>query len=266
LDVERATLSRRMSKLEAELGVRLLHRSTSRLVLTPAGEELLRRARRIVEDAEETWSAIRRMNDAPRGVLRISTVGDVLDELLIQFVLEFPRVRVELVETARPVDLVAESIDVAVRFGPVADVDLVARRVRAGVERLVVGAPAYFTAQGQPTTPEELADHNCLGSQRAHWPLRAGGRMPVSGRLGASGSRLIHKAALAGVGLALLPLPLVRADLASGALRVVLRDTVGDTARVSVVFANREFLDPKVREFIERAVPVLEAAYGTGAA
>ena len=85
--------------------------------------------------------------------------------------------------------------------------------------------------------------------------------MAVTARLGASQSRLIHKAAGAGVGLAFLPVPLIRDDLASGALVPVLRDVIGDTAQVSVVFADREYIEAKVREFIERAVPVLEAAY-----
>ncbi len=262
LGIERATLSRRLSGLEAELGVRLLHRSTSRLVLTPAGEELRRRAGRIVLDAAEAWSAVRRMDDVPRGVLRVSTVGDALDELLIQYVLDFPEVRIELVETPRPVDLVAENIDVAVRFGTVTDVALIARRVNAGVDRIVVGAPDYLEAHGRPGSPDDLVDHECLGRWKASWPLRAGGRVSVTGRLGATGSRLIHKAAVAGVGLAFLPVPLVRDDLASAALVPVLEDAIGDRAQVSIVFADREYLEPKVRVFVDRAVRVLTAAYG----
>lgn len=264
LGMERATLSRRMSSLEAELGVRLLHRSTSRLVLTPAGEELRRRAGRIVSDAEEAWSAVRRMDDVPRGVLRVSSVGDVLDELLIQYVLDFPEVRIELVETPRPVDLVSENIDVAVRFGPVTDVDLVARRINAGVDRIVVASTTYLERHGRPSSADDLADHECMGKKGTTWPLRAGGRVPVAGRLGATQSRLIHKAARAGLGLAFLPVPMVHDDLVSGALVHVLPDVVGDTARVSIVFADREYIEPKVRVFIDRAVVALEAAYGRG--
>ncbi|MCO4746441.1 MAG: LysR family transcriptional regulator [Proteobacteria bacterium] len=262
LGIERATLSRRMTSLEAELGVRLLHRSTSKLTLTPAGEELSRRAARIVQDAEEAWSAVRRMDDVPRGVLRVSMVGDMLDAMLIRYVLDFPEVRLELVDTSRPVGLIDERVDVAVRFGPVKDANLIARRVEAGVDRIVVGSPKYLERHGAPSAPKDLTDHQCLGPRQTTWPLRDGGRVPVSGRLGATESRLIRSAARAGVGLALLPVPLVHEDLASGALVEVLRDDVGDTVRVSIVFADREYIEPKVRVFVDRAVPALEAAYG----
>jgi len=262
LGIERATLSRRMSSLEADLGVRLLHRGARRLALTPAGQELSRRAAHIVADAQEAWSAVRRMDDVPRGVLRVSMVGDALDDMLIRFVRDFPEVRLELVDTSRPVKLIAENVDVAVRFGPVTTTDLIARRVDAGVDRIVVASPNYVKRHGQPTVPDDLAEHECMGARETTWPLRAGGRVPVTGRLGASESRLIRKAACAGVGLAFLPVPMIHNDLATGALRPVLRDVVGDTARVSVVFAEREYIDPKVRVFIDRAVPALEAAYG----
>ncbi|MEO0603889.1 MAG: LysR family transcriptional regulator [Myxococcota bacterium] len=265
LGIERATLSRRMSGLEAELGVRLLHRSTSRLALTPAGEELSRRASRIVADAEEAWSAVRRMDDVPRGVLRVSTVGDVLDDLLIAYVLDFPEVRIELVETPRQVGLVAENIDVAVRFGPVTEGDLIVRRVDARVDRIVVASPDYLKRHGEPETPADLVDLECVGGKSATWPLRTGGRVSVTGRLGANGSRLMRKAACAGVGLAFLPIPIIHDELSSGALVPVLRHAIGDTVDVSIVFADREYMDPKVRVFIDRAVLVLEAAYGATA-
>lgn len=261
LGLERATLSRRMSGLEAELGVRLLHRSTSRLVLTPAGEELRRRADRITADAQEAWSAVRRMDDVPRGVLRVSMVGDALDDVLVGYVRDFPEVRVELVETSRQVDIIAERIDVAVRFGPVTDLYLIARRVNARVDRVVVASPGYLARVGRPASPDELIEHECLGARTSTWPLRAGGRVSVTGRLGANGSRLILKAARAGLGLAFLPMPLIRDELSSGALVHIL-DSVGDTAQVSIVFADREYIDPKVRVFIDRALPALEAVYG----
>lgn len=262
LGIERTTLSRRMSSLEAELGVRLLHRSTSQLVLTPAGEELRKRAGRIVADAEEAWSAVRRMDEVPRGVLRVSMVGDALDGMMLRYARDFPEVRLELVDTSRQVELIAEGIDVAVRFGPVQDINLIARRVDVGVDRIVVASPDYLEGMGRPRSPEDLSEHQCLGARKSAWPLRAGGRVPVSGRISASESRLLHKASLAGLGLALLPVPLVYEDLNSGALDPVLRDVLGDTAQVRIVFADREYIAPKVRVFIDRAVPALEAAYG----
>ncbi len=263
LGVERATLSRRISSLEAELGVRLLHRSTSRLVLTPAGEELSRRARNIAVDAAEAWSAVRRMDDVPRGLLRGSTVGDVLDELFVDYVMEFPEVQLEIIDTARPIGLVTERIDVALRIGPVFDPDLIVRRVGATIDRVVVASPEYLSRHGEPASPDELAQHRCVACLEAIWPLRSGGGVQVEGRFRTNELRLMVAGALAGVGLAFLPVPHIRDELASGALVPVLEDSIGDTAQVSVVFADRQYIEPKVREFIDRAVPVVEAAYGS---
>lgn len=262
LEIERATLSRRMSNLEAELGVRLFHRSTSQLVLTPAGEELHRRARRIESDAQEAWSAVRRMDDVPRGVLRVSTIGDILDGLILTFVQDFPEVKVELLDTARQVGLIAERVDVAVRFGPIADENVVVRRVNAGVDRVVVGSPEYLARHGEPTSAEDLSHHRCITGLTQSWPLRSGGEVVVEGPLAANGSRLMRTAACAGVGLTFLPVPVIRDDLRSGALVPVLEGVVGDTAQVSVVFADRDYVDAKVRVFIDRAVPALEAEFG----
>jgi DNA-binding transcriptional LysR family regulator len=267
LGMERATLSRHLSGLERELGVRLLHRSTRKLVLTPAGQQLSWRARRIADDAAEAWASVRRMDEVPRGTLRVSTAGNALDTMLIDFVADFPEVRLQVLETTRQVNLVEEGIHAAIRFGPVLDGNLIARRV-GGVRRLAVASPAYLDQHGSPEHPRDLDGHRCIvgysadGSVRADWPLLSGGRVQVEGQFAASGMRLARRAALAGSGLAFLPLPTVRDDLAEGALATVLEDLVGDIAVVSVVFADKEYIEPKVRAFVDRAVPVLERAYG----
>lgn len=267
LDLPRATLSRRISGLEAELGVRLLHRSTRRLVLTPAGEELSRRARRIVADASAAWDAVRRLDDVPRGLLRVSTTGSVLDELFVQFVAEFPEVDLEVRETTRHVDLIGEGVDVAVRFGTVRDPNLIVRKVASG-RRVVVGSPDYLRRRGHPADPAELREHDCVVdfggdfAPRRTWPLLAGGAVEVTGPLAGNATRLLAQAARSGLGLALLPWPLVADDVRSGALIVVLESSVGADASASLVYADREYIDPKVRVFVDRAVPVLEAAFG----
>ena len=120
-----ATLSRRMSALEADLSVRLILRRTTRLALTHAGEELYRRAARIVSDADEAWRAVRRMDDTPRGLLRVSVTGPYFLRLFIDYLCDFPEVRIEVQSTPRHVDLLAEGVDVAMRIGPVKDQDLI---------------------------------------------------------------------------------------------------------------------------------------------
>ncbi len=255
-----------MTALEADLGVRLLHRNTRRLVLTLAGEELHRRARRIVADA--AWNAVRRLDDVPRGLLRVSASGQFLNELFVDFLREFPEVLLEVRATTRHVDLVAGGVDVAVRFGTVRDPNLIVRKVAAG-RRVVVGTPAYLDARGRPSKAADLARHECIvgfageWSPTRTWPLLDGSRVRVGGRLAGNQITLSHRAALGGLGLALLPVDLVGSDVSAGRLEVVLEDTVGSDASVSVVYADREFIDPQVRVFVDRAVPVIEKHFAT---
>ena len=268
LGLPRSTVSRRISGLEQELGVRLLHRSTSRLVLTEAGRELNRRARRIEADATDAWNAVRRLDDTPRGLLRVSTSSGILDGLLLEYAADFPDVRLEVLDTARQVDLVGEGIDVAVRFGPVGDPNLIARRL-AGVRAVVVGSPAYLEQHGVPKTPEELSEHACLvgfggdESPLRSWPVGEG-RVAVSGPIAGSSRRLLRLGAIAGLGLTFLPWIAVRAELESGELVQVLTDSATAETAVSIVFADREYIEPKVREFVDRAVPFLERALARG--
>ena len=268
LELPRATLSRRITALEAELGVRLLHRSTRRLVLTDAGRELDQWARRIVADCEAAWRSVQRLDDTPRGLLRISATAGPLDDLLLEFVTDFPEVQVELRTTNRHVDLIGEGVDVGLRVGPVTDPGLIVRRI-ASSRRLVVGSSAYLRAHGVPTTPADLADHACirgfagdLGPQRT-WPQLDGGEVEVSGPLAADQMHLARRAARAGLGLAFLPWIAIHRDVHDGRLTPVLLDSVGIDHPVSLVFADREYIEPKVRVFVDRAVPALKSAFGT---
>ncbi len=266
LNLPRATLSRRLSALERELGVRLLHRRTRRLVLTPAGEELLGRARRIVADADAAWSAVRRLDDTPRGLLRVS-VSSILDpSLFTDFLRDFPEVEIEVRASTRHVDLIADGVDVAIRFGEVTDADLIVRKVHQS-RSVVVGSPAYLSDRPPPSHPDELADRECVvgfaggWTPARRWPLRAGGTVPVGGRLAGNAVSLARAAALAGLGLALLPERMVRADIEEGLLVAVLEDVVGGDLPVSVVYADREFIDPKVRAFVDRAAQTLAEVF-----
>ena len=149
LGLPRATLSRRIASLEADLGVRLLIRRTTRLALTRAGEELLKRAQRVVVDADAAWEAVRRLDDVPRGLLRVSVTGPYLLRLFTDFLRDFPEVILEVQSTTRHVDLLAEGVDVAMRIGPIRDQDLIARLVH--VDRLmVVASPDYRMRHFEP--------------------------------------------------------------------------------------------------------------------
>ena len=148
LGIPRATLSRRLSTLESELGVRLLHRQTRRLVPTEAGDQLFARARSIVADTEEAWAAIRRLDDTPRGSLRVSTTfRSNARALFAAFARDCPEVRLEVTSSERHVDLVADGIDVAIRGGEISDPNLIVRKLVNGRSGAV--ALLEFTEGGQ---------------------------------------------------------------------------------------------------------------------
>jgi DNA-binding transcriptional LysR family regulator len=262
LGLPRATLSRRLSGLEDELGVRLMHRQTRRLVLTEAGEELHRRAVRLSEGATEAWEAVRRLDGKPRGLLRVSVASGLDPTLFLSFMREYPEVSLEVLNTTRHVDLISEGVDVAVRFGSITDASLFARRI-ARVTSVVVTAPSYLQRRGEPTEPGELVDHECVrGVGGNHvplnaWPLREGGAVEIAGRLVTNEAPLMHASALRGEALALLPYPVVSEDLKEGRLVPLMRDRVGGEGLVSLVYADREFIDPKVRAFVDHAAPLL---------
>lgn len=263
IGVPRATLSRRIAGLEADLGVRLVLRRTTKLALTHAGEELLRRARRVIADADEAWNAVRRLDDTPRGLLRVSMAGPHFLKLFTGFLSDFPEVRLEVQSTTRHVDLLSEGVDVAMRIGPVADQNLIARRLHTD-RLIVVAAPDYLKRMGTPQRAAELSKHSCIvgfsggWTPNTAWPRWAGGTVTVAGRLSANEIGLIREAALDGLGCALMASAIVADDIRAGRLVPLLLDQVGAELPISLVYADREFIDPKVREFVDRAVEVVE--------
>lgn len=264
LGLPRTSLSRRLSALESELGVRLMHRQTRRLVLTPAGEELYRRASRVVAEGDAAWASLRQLDGAPRGSLRVSVPDDRMAKagLFVEFAEEFPAVRLEVSVTPRHVDLVAEGVDVAVRFGPVINESLIVRHLWSTRSSLVASA-AYLERRGVPSSADALTNHDCIvgfGGGRAperNWPLLRGGSIPVSARFASSGIDLRIAAVERGLGIALLPRGAVTRQLREGTLVPVLEDFVGLETPLNLVFVDREFMPPRMRLFIDRATEYL---------
>lgn len=262
LGLERATLSRRMSALEAELGVRLLHRRTNKLVLTAAGEELHHRARRVVADVIAAWDSVRRLDDEPRGLLRVSVAGPHFSALFTTFMADFPHVELEVRATTHQVDMLSDGIDVAVRVGDIADANLIARKISS--DRLVVvGSRKYLARHGVPKSLADLKKLDCITgfadgwTPARSWPLTSGKFVDVHGRLTANDLSLMHAAVKDGLGCALLPSAYVSADLKAGKLVSVLPEIVGKEIPIHLVYVDREFIEPKVRVFIDRAVKTI---------
>lgn len=276
--VPRPTLSRRLADLEAALGVRLVHRSTRSLTLTAAGQALLPRARQIVADARAAHAEVARLDDVPRGLLRLTVPpptpeGAFMGPMIQAWLAANPDVRAEVLSTTRAVDLAAEGFDVALRGGTVRASNLISRTLFRTTS-VAVARPDLFGGSA-PTEPGDLATLPCvlgLGPgdvpQRS-WPLRAGGAVTVDGRLATNDLVIRRAAALDGAGVTLLPERLVRDELARGDLVAVLPDLVGADAALRLVYIERAFLDPKVRSFVDHVVAwinAMEAASGASAA
>ena len=201
---------------------------------------------------------------AEDALLRMSVSGMSLPNLFTDFLRDYHEVQLEVRATTRHVDLVAEGVDVAVRFGEVKDPSLIVRRLFTD-RLIVIGSPTYLELRGHPRYAADLAQHDCivgfageLAPSRT-WPLRSGGKVRVTGWLAGNDIGLMRAAARDDLGLALLPSGFIASDLEEGRLLAVLEDTVGADTPVSIVYADREYIEPKVRVFVNQAVQVLAA-------
>ncbi|MEM9456851.1 MAG: LysR family transcriptional regulator [Myxococcota bacterium] len=262
LGVPRETLSRRLSKLENRLGVLLLHRSTRGLTATAEGKALYVHARRMVDATQEAIRAVRRVDDVPRGVLRVSLPPGSMDgfagPMIEEFLAQCPEVELQVLATSRYVDLRAEGVDVALRGGDPQDDNLIARRLWRS-EMLALAAPAYAERHGLPVRIEELEEHECLlgmmgGQPTRRWPTQDGGTAMVNGRLATNDLALQMVMVRRGFGIGMNLRPLVADELSSGALVPVLPKVLGSTAGMNVVFADKDQMQPKVRAFVDHVV------------
>jgi DNA-binding transcriptional LysR family regulator len=234
LDVTPSAVSKLVTRLERRLGVRLLQRSTRHVALTAEGELYFERAQRIVGEIEDAEADVMRYVGGPRGRVRISLgtafATYALVPALPEFAARYPEITLDLVVTEYPVDLVEAGIDVAIRVGPLGDVNLVARRI-GDLERVICAAPAYLAAHGVPKKPEDLAAHNCLTLTgipgQAEWPFRGpGGVRPVAvrGSITANNAETMYELALLGLGVIRLSDIIVGPAIRSGRLVPILVD------------------------------------------
>ena len=264
LGTDKARLSRQLGALEAGLGVRLLTRSTRSLSLTEAGREFFERAVGILAAVDEAERAMQQTQSEPRGRLKLTCgveFGQIaVNDWIQRYLARHPQVGIEADYTGRLVDLVHEGYDLAIRVGPLADSSLSARRL--GVLRYgLYAAPGHLARRGLPESPEALATRETLvfagGSHQSAWTLSGEGRtvrVELEPRLKANHSFAVRDAAIAGLGIALLPRLVAEPALAAGTLLPVLPDWQGPSVPVHAVYASARYLTPKVRAFIDLAV------------
>lgn len=263
LGMPKSTVSERVARLEAKLGVRLLERTTRSLRLTASGTAYFARVARVVQELEEAEAAVTAAHNMPRGLLRVASpllfaqvfLADVVSEYLARF----PEVQVELVVADRAFDLLEEGFDVAVHVIGAMDAQVVARKLGIG-GRSCVASPSYVAARGKPESPDDLADHDCLvtgPTRQLTWSFEKGGAshgVAVVARYAVSAVELVYRAALAGQGIALLPSFLCANDLASGRLVHVLEGWSPGEVQVHLVYPSQRHLSARVRAFVDLVV------------
>lgn len=256
-----SAVSRMVDRIEKRLGVRLLLRTTRSLTLTAEGQAYLCASRRILADLDDAEQAIADQG-APRGRLRVSAAQAhgrlCIVPLLGEFARLYPHILVDISLSDRLVDIAAGQADVAIRFGPLADSPLTARKLGES-RRVIVASPAYLARHGTPRAPEDLHDHNCLSFnfRRAEpvWPFRKDDRdyaLSVMGNIEANNGETLGQLAADGVGITRVGRFSVMPEIASGRLVPLLEEyNPGDIEVIHAVFVGGPHMPARVRVFVD---------------
>lgn len=261
LGVSKSIVSRRVAALEADAGVRLLSRTTRGVSLTEAGIELNKRAVQILSGLDEALDAVAGRDNVVTGTLRLAAPLSFgiahLAAALAEFAASHPQLQLDVAYNDRFADIVQEGFDAAIRIGELKDSSLVARRL-APVHTVAVASPLYLARRGTPVVPRDLTAHDALiysGIPNGEaWRFRAGRKtvsVRVQGRFRADNGEALREAALAGLGITLLPGWLTAGDISGGALARVLPDYEGPERGLYVVRPPGPAAPGKVRALID---------------
>ena len=265
LGMQKSTVSRRIALLEERLGVRLLNRTTRKLRLTEVGQAYYERCRQIMLDFAEAEQAVMQLQQAPSGLLRITApieFGQLfLGRVLGEFMRQYPQISAEVELTSRDVDPLEEGVDIAIQVGQPRDSTLIARKLFESRRRLCA-SPSYLAQHGTPRTVQELAGHRALHlpvDSPRHWPL-LGENIACQRVLACNNLPLAREAALAGAGIAALPVMISEAAVQDGELIELLPEARLPTGELYAVYPSRRFQAMKVKTFLDFLIASLPQA------
>jgi DNA-binding transcriptional LysR family regulator len=269
LGIPLATVSRKVSELEARLGTRLLNRSSRRLTPTEAGRSYVEACKHILDDVGEAERAASGEYTAPRGDL-IVTAPVVFGRLHVlpvvaEFLATYREIDVRIVLADRVVNLFEEHVDLAVRIGMLPDSNLAATRIGA-IRRVICASPAYFEERGMPQHPSDLESHDCITFEALNaphaWPFPVGKShvsVPIHSRLVVNTAEAAIDAAIAGLGVTRVLSYQVRAAVQERLLALALADFEPTPWPVSLLHGGGRLLPLKVRAFLDFVAPRLRA-------
>lgn len=261
LGLSPSAVSRTIDRIEVRLGVRLLLRSTRALSITAEGQAYLQAARRILADLDDAEQQIADQG-APRGRLRVSAALShgrlCVVPLLGEFAALYPHILVDIALTDTLVDIAAGQADVAIRFGPLADSALTARKL-GETRRVIVASPDYLSRFGTPQVPEDLHHHNCLNFNFRRvepvWPFSHAGRdfaLTVKGSIEANNGETLGQLAAIGVGIARVGAFSVVQEIADGRLVPILEEfNPGDVEAIHAVFVGGATTPARIGAFVD---------------
>jgi LysR family transcriptional regulator, transcriptional activator for dmlA len=262
LDLTPPAATRRLALMEQRLGVRLVNRTTRSASLTDEGDTYLRHATRILAAVSEMEDAVSRSREAPRGILRVNaSLGfgrTTIAPLVSAFVQRYPQVEVQLDVTDRPVDIVEQGFDLALRFGALPDTRLNARRIMSN-RRFLCASPAYLQRHGNPTVLADLARHRTILHRQNDdaygvWRFTRDGEtvsVKVHGYLSSNDGDIVLGWALDGHGISIRSQWDLAKYLESGRLKVVLPDFLLPPADLFVYYPSRRNQPARIRAFID---------------
>jgi DNA-binding transcriptional LysR family regulator len=263
LGLPKSTVSRRLAALEADLGERLLLRTTRKLTVTDFGHSVLEHARHVLDEVEAATSLAQHRQVEPSGRLRVSMPSDfangVLGPLMADFIAKYPAVSLEVDLSPRRVDLIGENFDLAIRMGELTDDASLAARPLASFSNGLYASPAYLARRGNPPEPEALMEHDAL-----HLLTRSGDILPwvltrdeqrwegvPPTRARANSPELLTRLACAGAGIATVADHFAEPYIRSGELMPVLVDWYLPSVPAWAVFPGRRLMPARTRVFLD---------------
>ncbi|MDD1791578.1 LysR family transcriptional regulator [Enterovibrio sp. ZSDZ42] len=263
LGLANSVVSKRIQRLEQDLEVQLLHRTTRKLSLTEAGVSLLPTAKQMAQLRQDVTESVTQLSSVIKGTLRVSVPTISGDLLLAEAIAEFAslhdELRIDVKLSNRFVDLIDEGFDLAIRTGYLEDSSLIARHI-IDSQWLVCAAPSYIAKFGKPSSPESLEYHNCLhytyqSTGEGDWEFFIPGTedkriVKVNGNFSTNNAAALRKAAIAGHGIVYVPKCLVYHDLQAGILMDIFPHQVAKKLGIYAIYPFTRHPSPKLRALI----------------
>jgi len=261
LRISNSVVSKRITRLEQALGIRLLNRTTRKLSLTEAGTIFYERCSRISDDVDDAKLAVTYTHEAPQGWIRVNSPFSFgyshMSHAIAEFMEKFPKIKVDLHLSTNPMDLIEEGFDLGIRIGELEDSSLIARRLAERRMR-ACASPDYLNKRGVPQTPEELSEHSCLLYESLtlgnEWLFKENGKdkkIKVNGNLMSNNGNALIEAAVAGAGIVFLPGFMVTPHLKDGSLVSILNEYCPYGIGIHAVYPHNRHLATKVRTLID---------------